>query len=215
MTNARRLAGASAIALVVAAAGAASAATATFDFRGNGGHASSYTFEADGLSLDVTAFRYSDSYAPAGDAYVGQWSNGLGVWARGDSDHQIDGYGKNDALVFSFATPIERLHSVTFHYTDWNDDFELFVEDGSGWNRVGEAAVPNDLWDWDDHSTYTFAGDYSGSLFAIGAKGHNDDFKVRGMTVDWNEPAPIPLPAGAVLLLSGVAGLAAARRRAA
>ncbi|PZX19620.1 putative secreted protein [Palleronia aestuarii] len=204
----RTLAAAAALCL---AGGIASAATSTFDFTGaDKGYASSYIFSDNGLDLTVTAYADLFGTFPAKNPKVGQWKHGLGVKStRIDNSHMVDGFGYREFLVFSFSKDIERLNTISFSFADCDDTFELWTSNGSTWTKQGSAHVPYDS----DPSTYTFKQDWTGTLFAIGATKLHDDYKIAGLSADWDSPAPVPLPAGGILLVSGLLGLGIARAR--
>lgn len=202
----------------------------TFDLAGNGGLSHSYTFgPIDGVGLTIVAGTVDLGTNPSLDTVnvggvagqypqVGQYpvvgynTGGLGVVSsRRDNSHQVDGSGLNDILLLSFTRAV-RFVSATFSYVTHNDDFEFWFDnepDGSlDGDYVFTADIPGSL-------TYVLAGNYVGNLFGLAAVGHNDDYKVRSVTVE--AVAPVPLPAALPLLAVGVFGLGIAgwrRRRA-
>jgi hypothetical protein len=189
-------AGAAAMALILSC-GAASAAT--FNFSGNSADSASKVFTDGGVTVTATAGRNGPSGITHLFAAVTQTGpgGGLGVRSQGDTSGEVDGSGAMDALVLSFNTFV-RLASVTFAFAQADDDWTVYVDDGSG-NFVQVA---------DDSSDNPFY--YSGTFrrIAFQADYLDDDFKVAGMTV-----TAVPLPAGAWLLLGGFGALVAMRRK--
>lgn len=201
-----------ALALTVASVSAASAATATFDFTGRSGYApysASYTFSDHDLDLTVSAAATPDGRHFAKNPLIGKWHTGLGILNGPlDDNHMLDGRGWDEFMIFSFSKPLDRIDTISFSHVDRNDRFTLWGNDGAGWSRVlGGTEVPLNGFP----STYTFGENFAGSLFAVGAEGPHDNYKIAGMSVSYGDIAPIPLPAGGLLLVTGLMGLGVAR----
>ncbi|WP_371170550.1 VPLPA-CTERM sorting domain-containing protein [Aliiroseovarius sp. 2305UL8-7] len=130
--------------------------------------------------------------AGRGTDYLTQTSGGLGVYGRGDSSAQLDGF-VDEAITFTFDYAV-RLVSVTFSYFGRRDDADIYVN-GS---KVANESTSN---------PYYF-GNVVASSFTIGADGGNDHFRIKEFKV-----APVPLPAAGFLLLGGLAGLGALARK--
>lgn len=126
---------------------------------------------------------------------------------RGGFDyHGIDGNWANEYLTLSFSPEI-TFKSVTFSYWDSNDDARFYTYNGSGWDYRGGVGSSGD-----SIYSYDFFGTYTGSSFAIGASGYNDEWKLRSVAVDYTPPV-VPLPAAGWMLMAGIGGLAAMKRR--
>lgn len=182
------------------------AATETFDFTGSywGTYYSSPTFHGDnGGSVEVTAGTYnnviSDGLHTAGDAYVGQWTGyGLGVWSSDGwwnyEEHYVDG-SNPEFLKFDFGTDV-TIESISFG--DYgNGQFDWYASNGSGGLYVDMDA--------------DVSGTDVGSMFFLGAWG-SMGFKVESITVSY-DMSEVPLPAAGFLLLGGLGGLVALKRR--
>ena len=183
---------------------AATAAT-SFNFSGNGGLASSYSFTEDGITVDVTPAVFSNGNTPTitDQGWVGQYNGGLGITnSIFDGDHQVDGFGNNDLAIFKFSENV-TLQSVTFSFVGPNDDFAFFFDNGPD----GDLDLINDDVDIPGLGvgTYVFNSTWTGMLFGIGAKGGNDEFKIKGMMVE--RVSVIPLPAALPLYGAGLAVL--------
>ena len=205
---------AAAVLAVGALTGAAAAATVseTFSFVHDiaGEYYTSLGIVGDqGSTVTVTAGTYplfSYDYATSGAERVGQWTgNGLGVKSdSSDTNHRVDGSGANDILLFSFLYDVD-ITSITFGNYAAGSSFDLYGSDRPAYEDCCNAIVAGAM----DVSGF----DISGSVIGIGAWASGSAFKVRSLTVSYEDVPPIPLPAGAVLLLTGLAGLGAARRR--
>lgn len=177
--------------------GAASAAT--FNFSGNSPNSTSKVFSDSGITVTATGWRTNSSGLLGQQIMVSQSGpgGGLGVTSSRDENIAVDGLNWMDVLVLSF-NQLVRMASVTFTFTEADDDWTVYVDDGSG-NFVQVA---------DDSTDNPF--NYNGNFrrIAFQADHPSDDFKVNAITV-----APVPLPAGAWLLLGGLGALVAVRRK--
>lgn len=205
---------AAAAAAIALAGSAAHAVTIDFTNPSGGQTGQSFSFSEGGLTVTATprVFTGQSNLQVDTGARIGYWDTGLGVRDTGDSDHKVDGSVDNNAIVFDFGSSVVSLDAVSFSYADFDDRFDLFTSmDGIAFDRVGTArtgGLLNEPW---SRSTYTFIGDYVGSIFAIGARRDNDEFKITSLSV--TEMAAVPLPAAGFLLLAGLAGLGVAGRR--
>lgn len=224
--RAASLAGSVAMALALGS-GAASATTVTFDFTAaNSGVASALSFSAGGVTLDVTS--------TGGNGRVQTWA-GFGLGAPTDSHHQVDSYGIPETVNFAFSRLVQ-LVSVTFNavYVDWWDDFALGQDgailgtldvtpsvDVSGLTTLADDFSIGAVGSVNFKSTnfYSFDGDACEKVGRKSGKTVYDcysAFKITSLTVTYDDtppPPPVPVPAAGGLLLAGLGGLAALRRR--
>lgn len=212
---------------VAAAAVLATSANATeivFTDLDAGGQ--TFTVEAGGQTVDISAATWTrDSYdssshtgtgsvdiygpslidggaGPNGTGYV--WANQFGLQMYSsliDGDHQIDGLGFDDLVLFEFdqlvtLTEIGFLSSTV----DSFDDFVIFA--GSSIDDLSMFS----LLDVQDPSV---ALQVTGMVFGIGAFDFNDAFKITSLSFD----AAVPVPGAAALLLTGLGIGRLARRK--
>lgn len=192
-------------------------AAATFDFTGganggNGNYDGNYSATVDGITVDVTAGVYdgTDLFGSA-DTIIETDCNGVFLCPRvvtknneglgvgedfgifGSISSDIDGL-IDDLITFTFSQAVD-LSTMAFSLVDADDDFDLFI-DGvlvSEENNIASLA----------------AGTFGiGTSFSIGADAITDDFRIASIEV-----SAVPLPASALLLLAGIGGLGALRRR--
>lgn len=207
---------------------AATAATVTFDFTAsNSGPASSLSFSSGGVALDVSTTGGANS--------VQTWA-GFGLGAPGDSHHQVDSYGSPETVNFSFSRLV-RLVSVAFNatYVDWWDDFALGQEgiildtldvmptvDVSGLTTLADDFSIGAVGSVSFRTTNLFSssGDACEQTGTKRGKRVYDcysAFKITAVTVEYIDqpppPSAVPLPAAGGLLMAGLGGLAALRRR--
>ncbi|MEO1238953.1 MAG: VPLPA-CTERM sorting domain-containing protein, partial [Pseudomonadota bacterium] len=130
-----------------------------------------------------------------------EWNNGIGIKKFGSTDsHAVDGYYSNEFLKLTFSDHVS-LAKLAFTYFGSDDKFRLYSWTGSAWDYEGKGTSA---------VTYLASGVYSGTMFLLGATGDDDDWKFKGVKVD---VSPIPLPAAGWMLLAGLGGLAAMKRR--
>lgn len=196
----------SALALAIGLAQGASAATTTIDFS-NGETGS---FFSDGTTYTATAA----SVLFPRTAAVSVSADGLGVKHLLDSKpSQIDGTPllTSETLTITFSRAVKLLN-FTLGLVDGNDDFEIAYNGGTF------AAVAAGF-----TNPFVVLGQTYVSSFSIRASGAactgtlrrpvctdgllgNDDFTLAKASV-------VPLPAAGFMLLAGLGGLAAMRRR--
>lgn len=227
----------SAIAAVAAVAamagGAASAASYTFDFTdskystaddkpdNNSSITISSVEDKDvTVTLSASYFKLSSRQLnPYGEADVD--FNSYGIISQNDHesgspDHAIDSWGKDEAIIFDFGMDVILADvDLSWHY-------------GATYNKYGHKigyATPH----WDLFIGEAFEGRYSGdegvdvagSSFAIGTstKFFSDGsyrqsaIKIRSITIEKLPVSEVPLPAAGWMLVAGLGGLVAAKRR--
>ncbi len=215
-------------------ASAASASTHTFNFSGLNGIGSSYTTSVGGIGLTVTAGSFISGYSGGspyrlydddgdrvwGSTVLGSNSydtaarltadspDGLGVRnSGGDGSDTTDGSGWDDYIILTFDQDVQlesaRFGNFNGGYPGY-DDFRL-VYDVTGDDNIGAGDFVTT--DQDDNPFSAFPS-IEGNVYAFLATGSNDDWRLRNLTV-----STVPLPAGSLMLLTGLAGFAAMRRR--
>lgn len=153
------------------------------------------------------------------DARIGRYYGGASVTnSPGDNSHQVDSSGWSDFITASFSYNGEAvdvaMSSVSFSFFDDRDDFRW------GYDLSGDGAYGDgDFLSYrQDSNPFSAFGGVTSSLFMFGAfdsfkKKEYDFWKLKSVTVHFDPPTTVPLPAGGVLLLSGIGLLAVARRR--
>lgn len=124
----------------------------------------------------------------------------------------IDGAGPDEFALLDFGDLVVEITSVTFSYWDINDTFAYGVYDDTS---VGTTpSVYDDDLGGGANNPYTFAftgGELVGSIIGFGVDSWHDDFRLQSITFD--VVSAVPLPAGGLLILTGLGGLALVRRR--
>lgn len=222
------------IAAVVFAAigGSAPASTIyeTFYFSGHRGlvdeKGGGYSYEENGLSVTATGHILNEDGSIGADRWIGEYWGGLGVTTYNDTSHEIDSEGHRDEVVklsFSKTVKIEKLY---FTLIDSNDDFSFTMVDGEDGGSFYGNVDPN-LYYGGGYAAYDFHGDWYGTMFGIGAADKTckkwkkeyscdnyDNYKLKGAKVSYkHHPAPVPLPAAGWMLLAGIGGVVALKRR--
>lgn len=148
-----------------------------------------------------------------------------------DGTDQLDTVGANDVAIFRFDRAV-RLERISFTMTDYWDRFDLYLGADLGFETTMKV---DDLRGYDWVSTIMLGQGFVSDTFAIGASeyqacgydiAHGHDcwtehsaFRISSITfseVALDElPSEVPLPATAWLLIGGILGLGAWRRRAA
>lgn len=186
------------VAAATLAIAAGSASAATFNFGGSSGATSSKSFTVDGITAVATAFREGPLGFLQFVGNVTQNASGLGVSSFPDTSGDIDGFILKDTLVLTFDQLVS-FSLATFGAVDRQDDWDIYVDNGSGnWVQVA-----NDITD----NPFNFNGG-TVKRIAFGADGGDDDFRLSSVQV-----SAVPLPAGGWLLIAGIGGLVALRRK--
>ncbi|WP_147114363.1 VPLPA-CTERM sorting domain-containing protein [Tateyamaria sp. syn59] len=212
-------------AALTAAASVASATTINFDSYENYTRGSNYYTSTDGqVSVGVDGVHVSSdgTIVNSRNFWTASWegpnnSGGLGVYdcrlANLCIDNtKIDGSGPDEFALMDFGNLIVEITSVTFSYWDSTDTFAFGVYEDT--SLPAQALIyEEDLGEGDENPyTFNFApGTIVGSIIGFGADSWRDSFRLNSITFDI--VGAVPLPAGGLLLLTGLGGLAVMRRR--
>ncbi|MET1414994.1 VPLPA-CTERM sorting domain-containing protein [Roseibium sp. HPY-6] len=189
-----------AAALLFASSAAASALPVTADWQtvGGGGFDNGY---ATTITFDKNAARGTTN----------DRDNAANALGSADSDFFEIGFGSYVDLTFGtlFDTSV-KLFEITFGtVTNWPESAEIFVGDGVSFTSIG--MISN-------------ADAQGGGILPILLDGTFDTVRIKdtspdqgrltgGFDIDAVRVTPVPLPAGALLLATGLGGLALLRRR--
>ncbi len=220
--------------LAVSSMTAAQAATVSvdFNFEGLSGQIApslAFTDPTSGLAVTVTPHTFADISTVGGnasitasspDVAIGLNTNGIGVCEPnrpgtnctggdlldGGSASGLD----NELLKFAFDRIVTAI-TVIWSNNDQNDPVSLFEGPSltfakffdSAKSPIREQSVP-------------ITGPLS--IFGLGLQGDSDQLRIAGLRVSFERddpppPPPVPLPAAGWLMLAGLGGLAAMRRR--
>lgn len=174
----------------------------------------------DGLDVSVGAGAFQSvshssneitAASNAPDPRIGRYGAGAGVFNSPiDNSRAVDSSGWNDFISLSFDVDV-ILTGVTFgRYNRWFDDFR-WLTDTSGDGSIGVGDFISD--ELTVTGSYSGFGGAAGRVFAFGAFDHWDSWALESVTFETIPPSAVPLPAGGLLLLSGLFGIAAVRRK--
>lgn len=236
----KKIMGAGAL-VVLAFSGAAAASTITLSFNSNTNWTTGdRVFDNGPQSVTLNGATHTSGTNLDFNAGLASWGGsggGLGVCSslsgnfsasnstsRCREEHTVDTNGTDELVTFDFGSLIVELTSITFAYVNNIDDFDVYSYGASFADLVESSTrnrLPNARPDNLRTVTATNFSATQGSLFAIGVSGgRGDDDSVKLQAVSFSivpppppPPAPIPLPAAGWMLLAGMGGLAAIRRR--
>ncbi len=192
-------AGAATIALTTASA--ASAASIGFNFSGNEGKINSFTETVNGLS--VTATGKVGNNGTSRDVF--QDADGLGVFAGGTENTQIDGVGVEfrETLNLTFDKAVTLL-SATFTKVDSGDSFKLLV-DGT---QLVTNTVPGS---GTGSGTFDFtSSNATGTVLGFTVNDSDDDYFLKSVEV---KEVPEPTTILGSLLVSGFGAMFYKKRK--
>lgn len=201
----------------------ANAAVVSFNENNNWTKGALFFTGSDGTIVTAQGSLYDDKLSDPlfyGDPYIASWagwSGGIGI-CSGDKkiktntnsvrsckdNHQVDGKGSNEAVILNFVGRQVNLLGAAFAYVSNNDDYEVFAQNGGGFNA--EVSLPDNCWIC-TVSNFSVGSD---SSFAFGAYHKSDNWKLRALEY---EIIPTPLPATGLLMMAGIGALGFVRRR--
>lgn len=214
--------------LIAMSASAASALTIDFNVnRGWTTDTNTYTSNDGSVTVSVNGARINSSgtIRNTSDFFTASWSGshgGIGVYDCRNTtrsgycsydEHTIDGDGPDEFALVDFGGLNVKVTSATFSYWDRHDTFAVGTYDSTSTptsaNTYSEHLGGGN---YGSHYTHHF-GDHevTGAVIGFGADSWTDDFKLK--SIEFEVISAVPLPAGAVLLLTGLGGIGLMRRR--
>jgi hypothetical protein len=211
---------------------AASAATANFNLgsssAGPSGSLVFYDTLLSGKSLTVSATTGAN-YGSQAATTVQTWSGyGLGAGGEPTPYHAVDSKDGWERVSLKFSDTV-KIESIEFYYVNSVAKFDYFVDTGTGLDQKYTQSISNGVYNFltDGHA------DYASDLHALGAsyaelcpvtttfrrlsRTYCSDkftkFKIKSITVSYDDTPVVPLPAGAVLMMTALGGLGFARKR--
>ncbi|WP_299842363.1 VPLPA-CTERM sorting domain-containing protein [uncultured Roseovarius sp.] len=208
-------------------AAGANAATVTFDLQGSdrGNYdslPSSFSMTQGSLTGNFDAKSFSKVSGRNGkitsgtvvDGRIGRYYGGAGVLnSRGDGSHTVDGNGWDDFIQISFTQSV-LIKSISFGYYDAWDYFRILT-DASGDGAIGVGDSYSAAYQLFNHNPFTGFAGLRTNVFAVASFGNKDSWKLKSVTVEYDDPngGVVPLPAAGWLMLGALGGLGALRRR--
>jgi len=174
----------------------------------------SFDYEEGGLGLTVSGgvFNRNNEIIEGRTALLNRFQSGVGVQSSLFDLPLVDGSGANEVVLFAFEDEV-TLNSITFSFADGNDEFRLFVDEGSGVPTVqgGQIDLGSTISGFGGISVFAFSEIFISDLFGVGAKGGNDEFLIKEISVIYDaigDASPVPVPApilmmGSLVLLGG------------
>lgn len=146
------------------------------------------------------------SSAPSGgDAKVGRYYGGVGVNNSKYDQHTIDGNGRRDYVRLDFSHEVS-ISNLMFRYYTGGSRFTLLEDtNNDGVLSVGDKYV----YDYVSGSVDVSPSFTDTSFFVYSWT--DSSFKLKSVTA--HKVSAVPLPAGGWLMLAGLGGLAAMRKR--
>lgn len=181
----------------------AATVNAVFDFTGGQGHGTGYSQTQGGLDLSVDGARYNgQTKAIFGNSRVTWNGNGLGARSgANDTSPKLDGDGANEILSFFFSKVV-KIEQITFAGIRKGSRADAFL---NGLFQASGSVLP--VLDLSGNPLNT-------DNFGVGVRRALSAFRIASVTVSYDDGVPaIPLPAGMVLLASGLGMIALLRRK--
>ncbi|KIC41444.1 hypothetical protein RA27_09310 [Ruegeria sp. ANG-R] len=213
-------------AVLSVAATASSALTVDFNVGRNWTSGSNTYTSSDGsvnVGVDGVRVDRNGTVIDTDNFLTASWSGnqgGIGVYdcrhvrhgyCRHDQ-HTIDGAGPDEFALIDFGGLNVEVTSVTFAYWDRHDTF--------AYGTYNDSSIPASAQVYEEelgsgntnpYTHYFGSGELIGSIIGFGADDWRDNFKLQSITFDI--VSAVPLPAGSILLLTGLFGMGVMRRR--